>query len=95
MNYRTATRQQLLAERARLSVAMHKAEQRLGTARQVSSIGGGASKRSRGSTRTPQREVEQLAAQLATVDAELARRDQETTSTTSTVVEEAAGAGDS
>jgi hypothetical protein len=74
MNYRTASRQQLLAERARLSNAIRKAEQRLGTARQANTIGGGATNRGRGSTRTPQREVEQLIAQLATVDAELARR---------------------
>ena len=77
MNYRTATRQQLLAERARLLNATRKAEQRLGTARQLSGVGGGSTNRSRGSTRTPQREVEQLAAQLALVDAELARRDQQ------------------
>ncbi len=77
MNYRTASQQQLLAERARLSNAIRKAEQRLGTARQLSGIGGGSTNRSRGSTRTPQREVEQLAAQLASVDAELARRDQQ------------------
>ncbi len=76
MNYRTASRQQLLAERARLSNTIRKAEQRLGTARQLSGVGGGSTNRSRGSTRTPQREVEQLAAQLASVDAELARRDQ-------------------
>ena len=75
MNYQTASRQQLLAEHARLSNAVRKAEQRLGTARQVSTIGGGATNRSRGSTRTPQREVEQLAARLALVDAELARRE--------------------
>lgn len=75
MNYQTASRQQLLAERARLAMAVRKAEQRLGSARQVSSIGGGSTNRSRGSTRTPQREVEQLSAQLTRVDAELARRD--------------------
>ncbi len=77
MNYRTASRQQLLAERARLSNAVRKAEQRLGTARQLSGVGGGSTNRSRGSTRTPQREVDQLAVQLASVDAELARRDQQ------------------
>ena len=77
MNYRTATRQQLLAERARLSNAVRKAEQRLGTVRQLSGVGGGSTNRSRGSTRTPQREVDQLAAQLASVDAELARRAQQ------------------
>ena len=77
MNYQTASRQQLLAERARLSNAIRKAEQRLGTARQLSGVGGGSTNRSRASTRTPQREVEQLAAQLASVDAELARRDQQ------------------
>ncbi len=77
MNYRTASRQQLLAERARLSNAVRKAEQRLGTARQLSGVGGGSTNRSRGSTRTPQREVDQLAAQLASVDAELVRRDQQ------------------
>lgn len=75
MNYQTASRQQLLAEHARLSNAVRKAEQRLGTARQVGTIGGGATNRSRGSTRTPQREVDQLAARLALVDAELARRE--------------------
>ena len=77
MNYRTASRQQLLAERARLSNAVRKAEQRLGTARQLSGVGGGSTNLSRGSTRTPQREVDQLAVQLASVDAELARRDQQ------------------
>jgi hypothetical protein len=81
MNYRTATRQQLLAEQARLSNAVRKAEQRLGTARQVSGVGGGATNRSRGSTRTPQRELEQLVAQRALVDAELVRRDGQSSET--------------
>jgi hypothetical protein len=72
MNYRIATRQQLLVERARLTNVLRKAEQRSVTGRQARGPGGGASRRERGSAGPAQREVEQLNGQI---DAELARRD--------------------
>ena len=75
MNYQRASKQQLLAERARLMTAHRRAEQRL-ESRMPPAGGGGAPRRPHGSDRTPQREVDQLAAQLARVEAELARRDE-------------------
>ena len=76
MNYRTASKQQLLAERARLANAYRKAEQRLGSGAPAGTLGGG-SRRGRGSTHQPKREVDQLAEQLALVEAELKRRDEQ------------------
>jgi hypothetical protein len=75
MNYQKATKQQLFAERARLLVAQRRAEQRLATGLQANALGGGMSRPGKGSNRTPQRDVEQLAAQLARVEAELERRE--------------------
>jgi hypothetical protein len=74
MNYRSASKQQLLAERARLTTAYRKAEQRLGSNMFAGGLGGGATRPNRGSTRAPQHEAERLAAQLAEVEAELQRR---------------------
>ena len=74
MNYRSASKQQLLAERARLTTAYRKAEQRLGSNMLAGRPGGGATRPNRGSTRAPQHEAEHLAAQLAEVEAELKRR---------------------
>ena len=79
MNYRTASRQQLLAERARLQAAYRKAEQRLGGSNYFHAPGGGASRPNRGSNRAPQLEAERLADQLAQVEAELKRRDEQAT----------------
>ena len=78
MNYRTASRQQLLAERVRLQNAYRKAEQRLGSGAPAGTMRGDASRRDRGSTHHPQREVDQLREQLARVEAELKRRDEQT-----------------
>lgn len=75
MNYRMASRQQLLAERARLTLTLQKAEQRLGPTYFTNAVGGGNTRRSRGSTRAPQNEVERLQKQLAEVEAEIKRRD--------------------
>ncbi len=77
MNYRTASKQQLLAERARLANAHRKAEQRLGPGASAGAVGGGGSRRSRASTHQPKREVDQLAEQLALVEAELKRREEQ------------------
>ena len=76
MDYRKASTQQLLAERARLANAYHKAEQRLGSGRFSSAVGSGAARRLPSSTRGPRREVDQLAEQLARVEAELSRRNE-------------------
>lgn len=75
MNLKTASRQQLLAERVRLANALRKADQRLRSTVFPNAAGGGATGRSRGSHRTPQREADQLREQLARVEAELAQRD--------------------
>jgi hypothetical protein len=76
MNYQAVSKQQLLAERARLQVAHRKAEQRLATGLRPNALGGGVSRPGKGSSRTPQREIDQLAAQLASVETELERREQ-------------------
>jgi hypothetical protein len=73
MNYRNASKQQLLAERARLQTMYRKAEQRSGSHLQTRLEG---SARRRGTEHGPQREAEQIAGQLAKVEAELQRRDQ-------------------
>ena len=75
MNYRTASKQQLLAERARLTLTLQKAEQRLGPTYFTNAVGGGNTRRNRGSTRAPQNEVERLQKQLAELEAEIKRRD--------------------
>lgn len=79
MDYRTASRQQLLAERARLQTAYRKAEQRLGSSNYFHAPGGGTSRPNRGSNQAPRHEVERLAEQLARVEAELKRRDEQGT----------------
>lgn len=75
MNYRTASKQQLLAERARLMTAYRRAEQRLGPSTFTRVVGGGGTRRAPGSTKTPQHEVERLTAQLEQIEAELKRRE--------------------
>ncbi len=77
MNYRTASKQQLLAERARLQSMYRKAEQRVGPAAFTTTVGGGSTRRNRGSTRAPQNEVQRLAEQLEQLEVELKRRENE------------------
>jgi hypothetical protein len=77
MDYRTASRQQLLAERARLQTAYRRAEQRMGSSNYFQAPGGGAARPNRGSNRAPQNEVDRIAEQLARVEAELKRRDEQ------------------
>ncbi len=91
MNYRTASKQQLLAERARLMNGYRKAEQRLGTSTFTNATGGSAARRNRGSTRAPQHEAERLADQLAMVEAELKRRDEQEAPQATPASVEAAG----
>jgi len=74
MNYRTASKQQLLAERARLLTASRKLEQRSGT--QPSPGTGNVGGRGRSSARVPQQEVHNLTEQLAAVEVELKRREE-------------------
>lgn len=73
MNYRNASKQQLLAERIRLQMMHRKVEQRSGSHLQTRLEG---SSRGRGNEHGPQREAEQIASQLAKVEAELERREQ-------------------
>ena len=81
MNYRNASKQQLLAERARLQLLHRKAEQRSGSHLQTRIEG---SPRGRSNEHGPQREAEQLASQLATIEAELQRREQSDAAATDT-----------
>ena len=75
MNYRTASRQQLLAERVRLLNAYRKAQQRSGSRTATDGLASNAAGRGRGSNRVPPQEIDQLAAQLKEVEAEIQRRD--------------------
>jgi hypothetical protein len=77
MNYRTASRQQLLAERARLLNAHSKALQRAEPSSFNVTVGGGNTRRNRGSSQAPRNQAERLAAELAAVEAELKRRDEQ------------------
>jgi hypothetical protein len=77
MNYRTASRQQLLAERARLLNAHSKALQRTEPSSFNVTVGGGNTRRNRGSSQAPRNQAERLAADLAAVEAELKRRDEQ------------------
>src|SRR5688500_15728029 len=77
MNYRTASRQQLLAERARLLNAHSKALQRAEPASFNVAVSGGNTRRNRGSSQAPRNQAQQLAAELAAVEDELKRRDEQ------------------
>ncbi len=77
MNYRTATRQQLLAERARLTNAYRKAEQRRGKQAPSQGMRGSLPTKGRSPGLSTNKEADQLAAQLAQVEAELKRRDEQ------------------
>ena len=94
MNYRTATRQQLLAERARLTNAYRKAEQRFGASARNNVAGGSPLGRNQRATRVPKQEIDQLADQLAQVEAELKRRDEQAAQPAETAGEEAPPAAD-
>ena len=91
MNYRTASKQQLLAERARLQSMYRKAEQRVGPTAFTTTVGGASTRRNRGSTRAPQNEVQRLARQLEQLDAELKRREDVVIQETETAAKEVAG----
>ena len=78
MNYRTASRQQLLAERVRLANAYRKAEQRRGAQAPSQALRGSLPSKGRSPGLSADKEIDQLAAQLAEVEADLKRRDEQT-----------------